>query len=213
MSLSTSSELSNIKKPQDCLQLLLQNINKAMVDFKEQFENFIDAESEKVLTDKQKQERKELLLEVRSKLRSIVWKANLIKMLDGEYLIFNEFVEKGFERKQFFGKEKILINVFKKSQDVERQKQINSVFNNIFSRTDTAKYPDSPIKFVRFSENLAEEFSNYSYICWEKVVLDLKDEKILEFPSFNAVLRRVEDVEKTLPIAEIKFLKELKLID
>lgn len=211
--LFSNSELLNIKKPQDYSKLLLENINKAMVDFKEQFEKYIEAEIQEVIADSGKQARKELLLVVRSEVQSIVWKTKLIKMLDGEYLIFNEFVKKGFERKQFFGKEKILINTFQKTNNPESLASIVFDFKNIFSRTETAKYSTSPILLAKFLMNLREEFSNYSYICWERVVLDLQDEKILEFPSFNAVLRRVAGAEKSLPVAEIKFLKELKLID
>lgn len=178
-----------------------------MEDFKKQFQAYIEAE-----ICKAKDERKELLMQMNSDLKSIVWDRHLIKMLDGKYKIFVEFLDI-FEKKDFFGVEKKLIKCFKKIDDKEYFEAIWQAFQDIFDNTNSAKYTSRDIWFKMFSKNLYKEFPNYSYICWEKVIVDLKEEKPLDFPCLNDILQRIEKVEISLPVQQVDFLKKLKLIN
>jgi hypothetical protein len=204
--LTISKEL-NLARPQECLSLFLRNVDLAMEDFKKQIQVYIEAELYKAID-----ERKELLMQINSDLQSIVWDRHLIKMLNGNYKIFVEFLDI-FEKKEFFGIEKTLIKCFKKTDNKDYFEGILQSFQDIFDNTNSAKYTSRDIWFKMFGVNLFKEFSNYSYICWERVVVDLKQDKPLDFPCLNDILRTVETCENSLPVNKIEFLKKLKLID
>lgn len=178
-----------------------------MEDFKRQFQTYIESE-----LCNAKDERRELLLVINSDLRSILWERKLIKMLDGEYKIFTEFLNV-FKKKEFFGPEKTLIRCFKKSDNKAYFEAILQAFQDIFDNTNSAKYTSRDVWFKMFGVNLLKEFANYSYICWEKIIVDLKEEKPLDFPCLNDILQRMEKAEASLPVRQVEFLKKLKLIN
>jgi len=207
LTILTLSEKLNFVKPQECLSLFLRNVNLAMEDFRKQFQVYIESELLNA-----KDERRELLIQNNSKLKSFAWDRHLIKMLDGEYKIFIEFLTI-FEKKEFFGVEKTLIKCFKKTDNKGYFEVILQAFQDIFDNTNSAKYTSRDIWFKMFSKNLHKEFAKYPYICWEKIIVDLKEEKPIDFPCLNEILQRMDKIEVTLPVQQVEFLKKLKLID
>ena len=128
-----SNELQQAK-PQECWDLLFNKINSTMEDFKTQFENYIQNELQTA-----KDERKELLLVVNSELKSIVWKLKLVQMLNGNYKIFNEFLDV-FQKKEYFGLEKKLLKIFQTTNEWNLFEKVLTNFRNIFDNSNSAKY-------------------------------------------------------------------------
>jgi hypothetical protein len=156
-------------------------------------------------------ERKELLLVVRSELKSIMYAKRLMKMQIGNYKIFQEFLEKYQAKKYFDGEERVL-KYFAKKTDEQLILKILEGFKVVFENSNSAKYANVDRWFEMFSRNLAEEFGNYPYIQWEMVLLDIKDEKPLDFPSLNAILRRLDKMQTLLLQDEVEFLKKVNII-
>lgn len=180
-----------------------------MEDFKLHFMQYVN---EQLL--KATEERRELLLIVRSELNSVVWELRLMKMLDGKYQIFNEFVTI-FEKKECFGVEKDIVRHFKPANIIKNQDRFLAVLNSlrkIFENTNSAKYANVDKWFDMFSNNLKDEFENYPYICWERVVIALKKEKPLEFPSLNEILKRLEFYESAFQKPQIEFLQKIGVL-
>ena len=203
-----SNELS-LKDPQDIFLVLQKNTSNAMEDFKLHFMQYVN---EQLL--KATEERRELLLIVRSELNSVVWELRLMKMLDGKYQIFNEFVTI-FEKKECFGVEKDIVRHFKPANIIKNQDRFLAVLNSlrkIFENTNSAKYANVDKWFDMFSNNLKDEFENYPYICWERVVIALKKEKPLEFPSLNEILKRLEFYESAFQKPQIEFLQKIGVL-
>lgn len=202
--MTISNKLDNVKHT-ELWGYFVNKINKAFALVKENFEEFISKELLNAV-----HERRELLLIVKSELQSIVWELRMIKMQEGKYQIFSEF-QKQFSLTNYFGAEKELIRCFTKTNRVELIKKIIEAFKIIFENTNSSKYANVDKRFEMFARNLSEEIPNYSYIAWEKLLVELREEKPLDFPSVNEILRRVEKTE--IPIKKVEFLKELKLID
>lgn len=207
LTLITVSKELKLAKPQEVLTVFLKSIKRALEDFKNQFQEYINQE----LTTAES-ERKELLLVIRSHLNSLIWEKRLLDMQSGNYKIFNEFVLI-FTRNNYFNGEQAIAKYFQKKDDARLLAKITEGLKIVFENTNSAKYANVDKWFEMFARNLAEEFANYSYICWEKVLLDLKDEKPLDFPSLNEILRKLEKIEINLCKNEVEFLKKLKLID
>ncbi len=203
--LTISSELS-LKDPQEVFLVLHKNTQRAIEDFKAQFISYIETELQTASL-----ERRELLLVTRSELQSAVWEVRLIKMLNGQYQIFNEFLGK-FEKKEYFGSEKSIIKSFKASNNPDLCSKIAQSFQKIFENTNSAKYANVDKWFNMFSENFGEEFGNYPYICWERVVIALKKEKPLDFPSLNEILKRLEFYESSFQKPQIEFLQKIGVL-
>jgi hypothetical protein len=206
LTLQTISNELSLKDPQEVFLVLQQNTQRAMEDFQEQFISYIDIELQTASL-----ERKELLLVVKSELQSKIWEMRLIKMLNGQYQILNEFLKK-FERKEYFGSEKSIIKSFKASNKPELVQKIAKSFQKIFENTNSAKYANVDKWFNMFVENLTEEFGNYPYICWERVVIALKKEKPLDFPSLNEILKRLEFYESAFQKPQIEFLQKIGVL-
>ena len=131
--------------------------------------------------------------------------------LNGNYKIFNEFLNV-FQKKEYFGLEKKLLKIFQTTNEWSLFEKVLTNFRNIFDNSNSAKYTSRDTWFQIFGENLYKEFSKYCYISWEKIILDLQEEKPLDFPCLNDILRKVEKIENALPIKEIKFLKTLGIL-
>lgn len=180
-----------------------------MEDFKLQFIEYVESQLINSIN-----ERRELLLVVRSELNSIIWEIRIIKMLDGEYQIFNEFI-KVFIKKEYFGSEKDIIQYFKPITIEKNKNRFLLILNSlkkIFENTNSSKYANVDKWFDMFSNNLKDEFENYRYICWERIVIALKKEKPLDFPSLNEILKRIEFYESAFKKEEIEFLQKIKVL-
>jgi hypothetical protein len=203
-----SNKLS-LKDPQEVFLVLQKNISITMEDFKVQFISYIETELQTASL-----ERKELLLVTRSELQSVVWEMRLIKMLNGKYQIFNEFLGK-FQIKEYFGSEKDIVRHFKSANIAKNKERFLSILNSlrkVFENTNSAKYANVDKWFDMFSENLKDEFENYPYICWERVVITLKKEKPLDFPSLNEILKRLEFYEASFQKPQIEFLQKIGVL-
>lgn len=131
-------------------------------------------------------------------------------MQQGRYKIFREFkIATKFQNA--FSSEQNLVKYFVKKDNKQLALKITEGFKVIFENTNSAKYANVDKWFEMFATNLEEEFGNYTYIAWEKVLIDLRKEKPLDFPPLNDILRRVEKV--AIPTKEVAFLKELNLIN
>jgi hypothetical protein len=203
-----SNKLS-LKCPQEVFLVLHKNTQQAMEDFKVQFMSYIETELQTASL-----ERKELLLVTKSEIQSIVWEMRLIKMLNGQYQIFNEFLNK-FQKKEYFGSEKDIVRHFKPANIIKNKERFLSILNSlrkVFENTNSAKYANVDKWFDMFSDNLKDEFENYPYICWERVVIALKKEKPLDFPSLNEILKRLEFYEASFQKPQIEFLQKIGVL-
>ena len=201
-----SNDLS-LKDPQDVFLVLQKNISIAMEDFKLQFMSYVNEQLVNAT-----EERKELLLIVRSEINSIVWELRLMKMASGSYQIFNEF-KKIFKKKEYFGSEVDIIQYFAPViKDHSRIMDIANSLRKIFENTNSAKYANVDKWFDMFSDNVVEEFGNYPYICWERVIIALKKEKPLDFPSLNEILKRLEFYESAFQKPQIEFLQKIGVL-
>lgn len=157
-------------------------------------------------------ERLELIRVVNSELNSNAFPYRIIKMSDNGYILYNEFLEV-FVPKKYFGIEQKLAKYFEITDEPEIYGYILAQFQTLFNNTNSAKYPSADKIFEIFANNLYEEFPNYCYICWERVICQLKEELRSEFPCLNDILQMVKKYETALPVMEVQFLKKLKLID
>ncbi len=203
-----SNKLS-LKDPQEVFLVLYKNTQRAIEDFKAQFISYIETELQTASL-----ERRELLLVTRSELQSILWEMRLIKMLNGKYQIFNEFLGK-FQIKEYFGSEKDIVRHFKSANIVKNKERFLSILNSlrkVFENTNSAKYSNVDKWFDMFSDNFKDEFENYPYICWERVVIALKKEKPIDFPSLNEILKRLEFYEVSFQKPQIEFLQKIGVL-
>ena len=207
LKLMTISKELSLQDGNDVFDVFTKNIDLFFDDFKMQFQEYLDKE---LITASN--ERMELIRIVRSELANIVWELRLIKMLDGEYKFFNEFLSV-YQPKEYFGLEKSIVKYFEKKDIPELFMIILEQFKIIFENTNSAKYKNVDQWFEMFTRNLQEEFPNYCYICWERIICKLKSEKPLDFPCLNDILKTVDIYNKTFPIDKVRFLKKLKLID
>jgi hypothetical protein len=201
-----SNELQ-LEKPTAVWTLFVKNIQNTLNDFKQQFQDFLAKE----LTIANN-ERMELIRVLNSELNSVVWEKRMIKMSEGNYKLYNEFLQI-FKPKKYFDTEKVLAKYFQKKSEPALFSIILEQFKNIFENTNSAKYANIDRWFEMFAKNLQEEFQNYPYICWEMVICKLREQKLLDFPCLNDILKRVENFESCLPTKEVVFLKKIKLID
>jgi hypothetical protein len=186
--------------------LFFKNIGLAFADIKKQLEAYIASE----LTTAQ-EERHELLLAINSKLSGMLWEQKLMQMLNGNYKIFNEFLQV-FKPKKYFTDEIVLIDLFKKTDDIGLFEVIVNNFEKFFHRTNSAKYTSRDIWFTMFAKGIGEEFSKYPYICWETILITLQEEKPLEFPCLNDILRRMDALSMNTTQEQITFLIKIKAI-
>jgi hypothetical protein len=209
LTLEVISNDLNLKAPQDVFKVFNSSVSTAMEDFKKQFQGYIENQ---LLSAED--ERRELLLVVASELKSIMWNARLLKMLHGDYKIFNEFCTH-FAKGDYFGCEIDILRFLKPldiMQHKERFLEILNSLNKIFENTNSAKYSSRDTWFDMFSSNIMDEFEKYPYICWEQIVCELKHEKPSEFPCLNDILKRLEKIKISLPLQELSFLKTIKVI-
>ena len=157
-------------------------------------------------------ERLELIRVVNSELNSVCYTYRIMKMSDNGDKLYNEFLEV-FVPKEYFGIEQKLAKYFQKKEEPAVYSNILEQFQTLFNNTNSAKYPSADKIFEIFAKNLFEEFPNYCYICWERVICQLKEELRSEFPCLNDILQMVKKYETALPVMEVEFLKKLKLID
>jgi hypothetical protein len=208
-----------LSSPLKAWELFINNINSAFSDIRKQFQEFIISEMAEASS-----ERLELIRVVNSELNSPVYTYRIMKM---SYKLYNEFLEV-FVPKEYFGIEQKLAKYFQKIEEPEVDSNDMKINNNreailrlyileqfqtLFNNTNSAKYPSADKIFEIFAKNLFEEFPNYCYICWERVICQLKEELRSEFPCLNDILKMVKKYETALPVMEVEFLKELKLID
>jgi hypothetical protein len=206
LTLQTISNELQLKEPQDVFLVLQKNISTAMEDFKLQFMEYVNLQ----LIDST-EERRELLLIVRSEINSVVWEMRLMKMASSGYQIFNEFIKK-YQINEYFGSEKSVIRYFKPSNVPELISKITTGLKTVFENTNSAKYANVDKWFDMFSSNLKDEFENYPYICWERIVIALKKEKPLDFPSLNEILKRLEFYESAFQKPQIEFLQKIGVL-
>lgn len=193
-----------LSSPLKAWELFTNNINSAFSDIRKQFQEFIISEMAEASG-----ERLELIRVVNSELNSPVYTYRIMKM---SYKLYNEFLEV-FVPKEYFGVEQKLAKYFQKKEEPAVYSNILEQFQTLFNNTNSAKYPSADKIFEIFAKNLFEEFPNYCYICWERVICQLKEELRSEFPCLNDILKMVKKYETALPVMEVEFLKELKLID
>ena len=193
-----------LSSPLKAWELFINNINSAFSDIRKQFQEFIISEMAEASG-----ERLELIRVVNSELNSPVYTYRIMKM---SYKLYNEFLEV-FVPKEYFGVEQKLAKYFQKKEEPAVYSNILEQFQTLFNNTNSAKYPSADKIFEIFAKNLFEEFPNYCYICWERVICQLKEELRSEFPCLNDILKMVKKYETALPVMEVEFLKELKLID
>jgi hypothetical protein len=193
-----------LSSPLKAWELFRNNINSAFSDIRKQFQEFIISEMAEASG-----ERLELIRVVNSELNSPVYTYRIMKM---SYKLYNEFLEV-FVPKEYFGVEQKLAKYFQKKEEPAVYSNILEQFQTLFNNTNSAKYPSADKIFEIFAKNLFEEFPNYCYICWERVICQLKEELRSEFPCLNDILKMVKKYETALPVMEVEFLKELKLID
>jgi hypothetical protein len=192
-----------LSSPLKAWELFTNNINSAFSDIRKQFQEFIISEMAEASG-----ERLELIRVVNSELNSPVYTYRIMKM---SYKLYNEFLEV-FVPKEYFGVEQKLAKYFQKKEEPAVYSNILEQFQTLFNNTNSAKYPSADKIFEIFAKNLFEEFPNYCYICWERVICQLKEELRSEFPCLNDILKMVKKYETALPVMEVEFLKELKLI-
>ena len=206
--LTTVSDNLQLDKPTDCWSLFESNIEKTFVNIKTELESFLDKEISKLQIEQI--ERRELLFANKNKLQSPVWRQHIMKMHNEKFVLFQECVKQA-QWKSIFSHEQQLTRYFVKKDTEILILKTTDAFKTIFERTNSAKYKNVDIWFEMFANSLSEAFQEYPYICWERVVLQLKEEKPLDFPAFNDILRRMDKLN--VPVKEVDFLKELKLID